>query len=35
MDPTPLFTKTFDFVTWLMPVANNFPRTQRFVVTQP
>ena len=34
MDPTPLFTKTFDFVTWLMPVTNNFPRTQRFVLTQ-
>ena len=34
MDPTPLFTKTFDFVTWLMPVTNTFPRTQRFVVTQ-
>jgi hypothetical protein len=34
MDPTPLFTKTFDFITWLMPVTNRFPRSQRFVVTQ-
>jgi hypothetical protein len=34
MDPTPLFTKTFDFVTWLMPVTNHFPRSQRFLVTQ-
>ncbi len=33
-DPTPLFTKTFDFITWLMPVTNNFPRSQRFLVTQ-
>jgi len=34
MDPTPLFTKTFDFVTWLMPVTNHFPRSQRFLITQ-
>jgi four helix bundle protein len=34
MDPTPLFTKTFDFVTWLMPATNHFPRSQRFMVTQ-
>ena len=33
-DPTPLFTKTFDFITWLMPVTNDFPRSQRFLVTQ-
>lgn len=33
-DPTPLFTKTFDFVTWLIPVTNNFPRGQRFLATQ-
>jgi hypothetical protein len=33
-DPTPLFTRTFDFVTWLIPVTNNFPRGQRFLVTQ-
>jgi hypothetical protein len=31
---TPLFTKTFDFVTWLMPTTNHFPRTQRFLVTE-
>ena len=30
----PLFTRTFDFLTWLMPVTDNFPRSQRFVVTQ-
>ncbi len=34
MDNTPLFTKTFDFVAWLMPVTNHFPRTQRFLVTR-
>ena len=34
MEVTPLFTKTFDFVTWLMPTTNHFPRTQRFLVTE-
>jgi four helix bundle protein len=34
MDATPLFTRTFDFITWLMPATNHFPRSQRFVVTQ-
>lgn len=29
-----MFTKTFDFVTWLMPVTNHFPRSQRFLVTE-
>lgn len=31
---TPIFTKTFDFVTWLMNATKNFPRTQRFIVTK-
>jgi len=31
---TPLFTKTFDFVTWLLAATNGFPRSQRFVVTR-
>jgi len=30
----PLFTRTFDFITWLMPVTDNFPRSQRFFVTK-
>jgi four helix bundle protein len=30
----PLFTRTFDFITWLMPVTDNFPRGQRFTVTK-
>lgn len=29
-----IFTRTYDFITWLMPLTENFPRTQRFVVTQ-
>jgi len=31
---TPLFTKTFDFVTWALSITNHFPRNQRFVVTK-
>ena len=34
MATTPLFTKTFDFLTWLLAVTNHFPRSQRFVVTK-
>jgi len=30
---TPIFPKTFDFVTWLMGQAERFPRNQRFVIT--
>jgi four helix bundle protein len=31
---TPIFTKTFDFITWLLAATNHFPRSQRFVVTR-
>ncbi len=31
---TPLFTKTYDFLAWLLPLTNNFPRSQRHVTTQ-
>jgi len=31
---TPIFTKTFDFITWLMPATNGFPRSQRFTITR-
>lgn len=34
MNTTPIFTRTFDFVTWLMAVTNHFPRSQRFLVTK-
>lgn len=29
-----IFTRTYDFLTWLLPVCEKFPRSQRFVVTQ-
>jgi hypothetical protein len=34
MATTPIFTKTFDVVTWLLGTAERFPRSQRFVVTR-
>ena len=34
MATTPLFTKTFDFISWLLQATNHFPRSQRFVVTK-
>ena len=30
----PIFTRTFDFLTWLLPATNNFPRAHRFTFTQ-
>lgn len=30
----PIFTRTFDFLTWLLPITNHFPKAQRFTVTQ-
>ena len=30
----PIFTRTFDFLTWLLPVTNNFPRPHRHTFTQ-
>lgn len=29
----PIFTRTFDFLTWLLPLTNKFPRAHRFTVT--
>jgi four helix bundle protein len=29
-----IFTRTFDFVSWLIPRTLDFPRSQRFVVTK-
>lgn len=29
-----IFTRTYDFISWLIPVAERFPRSQRFVITQ-
>jgi len=30
----PIFTRTFDFLTWLLPATNKFPRAHRFSFTQ-
>lgn len=29
----PIFTRSFDFLTWLLPVTNNFPRAHRHTFT--
>ena len=29
----PIFTRTYDFLTWLLPATNNFPRPHRHTVT--
>ena len=29
-----IFTRTYDFLSWLLPLTEKFPRSQRFVVTQ-
>jgi len=29
-----IFTRTFDFLTWLLPATNNFPRAHRHSFTQ-
>ncbi len=29
-----IFTRTYDFISWLLPLTESFPRSQRFVVTQ-
>ena len=33
-DEMPLFTKTSDFLGWLVPVTNHFPRLHRHTVTR-
>jgi four helix bundle protein len=30
----PIFAKTYDFLAWLVPLTNHFPRAQRHTVTQ-
>ena len=30
----PIFTRTFDLLTWLLPATNNFPRAHRHSFTQ-
>jgi four helix bundle protein len=29
----PIFVRSFDFLSWLLPVSNHFPKAQRFTVT--
>ena len=29
-----IFSRTFDFLTWLLPVTNHFPHAHRHTVTQ-
>jgi len=29
-----IFTRSFDLLTWLLPVTNHFPRAHRFTFTQ-
>ncbi len=30
----PIFTRTFDFLTWLLPATNKFPRAHRHTFTR-
>jgi four helix bundle protein len=30
----PIFSRTFDFLTWLLPASNHFPRAHRHTFTQ-
>jgi hypothetical protein len=30
----PIFIRSFDFLTWLLPITNNFPRAQRHTATK-
>ena len=30
----PIFIRSFDFLSWLIPMTNHFPRAQRFTVTR-
>ena len=29
-----IFTRTYDFISWFLPLTHNFPRNERFVITQ-
>lgn len=34
MDKFIIYTKTVDFITWIFPAVNKFPKSQRFVLGQ-
>jgi four helix bundle protein len=29
-----IFARTYDFISWLLPLAEKFPKSQRFVITE-
>lgn len=33
-DELPIFTKTYDFVAWLVPLTNHFPKLHRHTITR-
>lgn len=33
-EPMAIFTRSFDFLTWILPVTNHFPRAHRHTVTR-
>ncbi len=34
MQQSPIFTKTYDLLTWLLPATTKFPREHRFVMAR-
>ena len=34
MPESPIFTRTYDLIRWLIPVTMKFPRMQRFVLAE-
>ena len=32
--PSPIFTKIYEFMRWMVPATNKFPRQQRFVLAR-
>ena len=34
MPESPIFTRTYDLIRWLLPVTVKFPRAQRFVLAE-
>ncbi|MEI7989657.1 MAG: diversity-generating retroelement protein Avd [Chloroflexota bacterium] len=34
MKESPIFTRTYDFILWIIPLTIKFPRQQRFVVAE-
>jgi hypothetical protein len=34
MEESPIFTKTYDLILWLLPATQKFPKDQRFVLAK-